>query len=145
MLKTAPHRSGFVLALFGPRKIDPSEVEGSISTTLECSVLRYVFALFRLLLLFRFPRLLPRFLAGLTLCLLAALARLTLLFLLLALLTLVAFALYALRLIGFLFLIHKSLSNPGDQVLRCLGISAGMRTLPAAALVLETIGQGKNP
>jgi hypothetical protein len=79
----------------------------------------------------------PLLLAGLTLALLAALSGLTLLLLLLALLALVAFALYALRLIGSLFLIHKSLSNPGDQLLRCLGFNSGMRTHPAPALVLE--------
>src|SRR5207302_1839803 len=110
-----------------PQKINPSEVEGFYSTTFESSVLRYIFALFGLLLFARLPRLLPRLLAGLTLPLLAALARLTLFLLFLAPLTLVAFAL---RLIRFLFLIHKSLSNPGDQALRCESINPKMVLKP---------------
>jgi len=79
-------------------------VEGSYSTSFEGSVLRYIFAFFGLLLFARLP--------GLTLPLLPALTGLSLFLLFLTLLSLGAFALYALRLIGFLFLIHKSLSSP---------------------------------
>jgi hypothetical protein len=90
-----------------PRKTNPSEVEGSYSTSPEFSELGYIFLLFGLLLFARLPRLPPRLLAGLTLTLLPALTGLTLLILFLALLSLVAFALYALRLTWFLFLIHN--------------------------------------
>jgi hypothetical protein len=118
-----PSNLGRSAAAFHKNK--PLREEGFDSTTLEGSVLGYIFAFFGLLLFAGLPGLLPLLLAGLTLPLLAALAWLTLMLLLLSLLALVAFALYALWLIRFLFLIHKSLSNPGDQVLRCLGMSPG--------------------
>ena len=87
-------------------------MEGSYSTSFEGSVLGYIFAFFGLLLFARLPGLPPGLLAGLTLPLLPALTGLSLFLLFLTLLSLGAFALYALRLVGFLFLIHKSLSSP---------------------------------